>query len=157
MTATLEAWRKVLSVIGGPYKERWPDDESRIIFLSHVFTYSQRITALTFLYGNLRAVDLVYAAVFPQLGIDPLAHDHARRFLADLASGKYDLKYFHFDVLAGDWLFLGGALNTRHTHRTPGPHTPLARMLLAWERECTRVRRTEARWPTLAEQRAFGL
>ena len=38
VTATLEAWRKVLSVIGGPYKERWPEDESRIIFISTVFT-----------------------------------------------------------------------------------------------------------------------
>ena len=148
--ATVQAWHNVLNLIGGQYKERWPDDESRIIFLSNVFTYSQRITALTFLYGNLRGVDLVYAAVFPQLGIDPRAHDHARRFLADLASGKYDLKYYYFDVLAGEWLFLGGAVNTRRA-----PSSQVARALLAWERECTRVRRTEGRWPTLAEQRAF--
>ena len=46
---TLEAWRKVLCVIGGPYKERWPSEEYRIVFLVDVFTYSQRITALTFL------------------------------------------------------------------------------------------------------------
>ena len=147
---TLEAWQKVLSVIGGQYKERWPDEEYRILFLVDVFTYSQRLTALTFLYGNLRNAGLVYTAVLPQLGVDPRDLDHARRFLADLASGKYDLKYFYFDVLAGDWLFLSGAVNLRHA-----PPSPLARALLAWERECARVHRRMKRWPTLAEQHAF--
>ena len=110
---TTEAWQNVLNLIGGQYKERWPDEESRIIFISTVLTYTQRLTALTFLYGNLRDVELVYAAVHPQLGVDARDHDHARRFLADLARGKYDLKYHYFDVLAADWLFLGGAVNAR--------------------------------------------
>ena len=147
---TLQAWQNMLSVIGGQYKERWPDEESRIIFNSTVFTYNQRITALTFLYGNIRDTDLVYSAVYPQIGVNPRDHDHARRFLVDLASGKYDLKYYYFDVHAADWLFLAGMVNMRHA-----PPSPLARMLLAWERECARMRRTEERWPTLAEQRAF--
>ena len=76
----------------------------------------------------------------------------AQRFLADLSSGKYDLKYYYFDVLAGDWLFLSSTVNLRHT-----PPSLLARVLLAWERECVRMRRTEGRWPSLAEQRTFGL
>merc|ERR1712110_1004058 len=101
-----------------------------IIFTSAVFTYNERLTALTFLYGNLRNARLVYAAVLPQIGIDPRDQDHARRFLADLTSGKYDHQYYYFDVLAGDWLFLSGALNTQHA-----PPTPHARLLLAWERE----------------------
>ena len=148
---TLEAWRKMLSVIGGPYKERWPDEEYRIIFLSTVFTYQERLTALTFLYGNIRDAALVYAAVHPQLGVDLRRdHGHALRFLADLASGKYDLKYYYFDVLAGDWLYLKGTVNARRT-----PPSQLARLLLAWERECVRVRCIEKRWPTLAEQRVF--
>ena len=33
-----------------------------------MFTYNQRLTALTFLYGNLRNVDLVYTAMQPQIG-----------------------------------------------------------------------------------------
>ena len=149
---TLEAWRNVLSVIGGAYKERWPNEESRIIFTVDVFTYQQRITALTFLYGNLRDAALVYSAVQPQLGIDPRKHDHAQRFLADLASGKYDRKYHYFDVHAANWLHLDGTLNARRT-----PPSQLGRLLLAWERECARVRRCEGRWPTRAEQRGFGL
>ena len=68
------------------------------MFLVDVFTYSQRITALTFLYGNLRDVDLVYNAVQPQLGADPRDHDHTQRFLVDIASGKYDLKYYYFSM-----------------------------------------------------------
>ena len=148
--ATLDAWRKVLSVIGSPYKERWPDEEARIIFISTVFTYSQRLTALTFLYVNPRHVGLVYAAVLPQIGVDPRDHDRARRFLADLARGKYDLKYYYFDVHAGDWLFLAGTVNTQHA-----PPSPLSRTLLAWDRECARMRRAEGRWPTLTEQRVF--
>ena len=149
----LQAWQKIrqkmLSVIGGAYKERWPDDELRIIFLTTLLTYEERITALTFLYGNLRDVDLVYAALHPQFGVDPRDHDHARRFLADLASGRYDRRYFHFDVLAADWLFLNGTVNLRHA-----PPTPFARALHAWERECMRMRREHARWPNLAEQHA---
>ena len=148
----LEAWQKMLSVIGGPYKERWPEEESQIIFTADVFSYKQRITALTFLYGNMRDANLVYMAVYSQLGIDPRDHDHAQRFLADLASGRYDQKYHYFNVLAADWLFLDGTLNARRT-----PPSPLARLLLAWERECARVRGQEGRWPTLAEQREFGL
>ena len=122
----------------------------RIIFLSTVFTYPERLTALTFLYGNLRDVDLVYSALLPQIGVEARDQDHAHRFLADLASGKYDLKYFYFDVHAADWLFLGGAVNTRRS-----PPSPFARAVHAWDAECMRIWREEARWPTLAEQRAF--
>jgi len=146
---TLQAWQNMLNVIGGDYKERWPDDESRIIFHSTLFTYEERITVLTFLYGNLRDVELVYAAMLPQFGVDPRDLDHARRFLADLARGRYDRRYFYFDVLAAEWLFLSGMVNLRHA-----PPTPFARALHAWDRECMRMRREHARWPNLAEQHA---
>ena len=149
---TSTAWQNVLNHIGGQYKERWPKEESRIIFLSTVFTYSQRITALTFLYGNLRDVDIVYAALLPQIGVEERDRDHAQRFLADLASGKYDLKYHYFDVHAADWLFLSGTVNARRA-----PPSQFARAVHAWDAECMRIWREEARWPTLAEQRAFGL
>ena len=142
--------QSIMNIIGGQYFERWPDEEQRLILYTPVFTYEQRLTALTFLFGNFRDVDLVYAALRKQIGMDPDDHDHALRFLADLRSGKYNDKYYYFDVIAADWFFLGGALNTRHA-----PPTPTARLLLAWERECVRVRRTERRWPSLAEQRAF--
>ena len=135
--------QSIMNIIGGQYVERWPENEWRIILYTAVLTYSQRITALTFLYGNLGDADLVYNAVLPQLGVDPRDHDHARRFLVDLASGKYDLKYHYFDVLAADWLFLDGTVNTRRT-----PPSQLARLLLAWDRECTRVHRRMKRWPT---------
>ena len=146
---TLEAWRTVLNMIGGAYKARWPDEESRIIFHATLLTYTQRITALTFLFGNLRDVGLVHAALHPQIGVDPRDHDHARRFLADLASGKYDHKYYYFDVLATEWLFLNGEVNLRHA-----PTSPFARAMHAWERECMRMRREHARWPNLVEQHA---
>ena len=83
---SIDAWQSILSVIGGAYKERWPDEESCIIFQSTVFTYQQRITALTFLFGNLRDADMVYAALLPQIGVDLRDRDHAQRFLADLVS-----------------------------------------------------------------------
>ena len=142
--------QSILNIIGGAYVERWPDQEQRIVLYTPVFTYTQRLTALTFLYGNLRDTDIVYAALRRQIGVDPADHDHALRFLADLQAGKYDNKYFYFDVHAADWFFVGGTLCTQHT-----PPTPTARLLHAWERECARVRRWERRWPTLAEQRAF--
>ena len=88
--------QSILNIIGGQYFERWPEQEQRIVLYTAEFTYDQRITALTFLYGNLRDADLVYAAVQMQLGVDPRDHDHAQRFLADLASGRYDQKYHYF-------------------------------------------------------------
>ena len=83
---TLQAWRTVLNTICGDYKRRWPDEQSRIIFHSTKLTYTQRISVLTFLYGNLRDANLVYAFLHPQFGADPREHDHARRFLTDLAA-----------------------------------------------------------------------
>ena len=139
----------MLNVIGGDYKERWPDEESRIIYHSTLFTYTQRITVLTFLFGNLRDAELVYAAVLPQIGVDPRDRDHARRFLADLARGRYDHRYYYFDVLSAEWLFLNGEVNLRHA-----PTSLFARAMHAWERECMRMRREHVRWPTLAEQHA---
>ena len=146
----IDPHQSILNIIGGQYVERWPDEESRIIFYTPIFTYTQRITALAFLYGNFRDVDLVYSALRLQIGDDARDHDHALRFLDDLSGGKYDDKYFYFDVLEADWLYLDGTLNTQHT-----PPSPLARLLRAWERECTRMQRAEGRWPTLAQQRAF--
>jgi hypothetical protein len=142
--------QSILNIIGGAYLERWPEEESRIILYAAEFSYEQRITALTFLYGNIRDPDLVYRAVQQQLGVAPEHHDHALRFLADLRSGKYNDKYFYFDVLAADWLYLNGSVDLRHA-----PPCPLARLLLAWDRECARMRREEGRWPMLAEQQAF--
>ena len=92
---TLEAWRKVLHVIGGGYKERWPDEEYRIMFLIDVFTYPQNHSPhLPATYGTYH-VGLVYLQhrVQPQLGADPCDHGHARRFLTDLARGKYEHNY----------------------------------------------------------------
>ena len=146
----LDAQQTILNVIGGQLLERWPEEEERIILYELVLSYSQRITAITFLYGNFRDVDLVYTALQQQIGGDPHDRDHARRLLADLASGRYDDTYFYFNVLAADWLFLNGTLNARHA--PPSPH---ARALHAWDGECARLRRREGRWPTLAEQRAF--
>ena len=91
--------------------------------------------------SDLSAAQMAANAIRQQLGADAKDHDHAIRFLADLASGKYDLKYHYFDVLAGDWLYLSGAVNA---HRTPP--SPLARLLHAWDRECVRLRRCEGRW-----------
>ena len=86
---TLEVWRKVLHRARDrriQAKRRstldpGPTRTYRIIFLVDVFTYPQGSTDLTFLYGNLRDVDLVYNAVQRR---PARRHGHARRFLADL-------------------------------------------------------------------------
>ena len=104
----------------------------------------------TFLYGNVRDTNLVYYAVREQLGSDTTHHDHMRRWLADIASGKYDDRYHYYDVLRADWFFLSGTLNAKR--RLP---SPCVRLMNAWELECQRVRRQEGRWPSLMEQCAF--
>ena len=85
--------QSVLNIIGGAFFERWPEDETRIILSKPILTYPERLTALTFLYGNIGDVGLVYAALREQIGADPKDHDHALRFLSDLKSGKYDERY----------------------------------------------------------------
>ena len=125
--------------------------EYQALFTGRVLSYTDRITLGTFLYGNLRDAQIVYAALEHQLGADPKAHDHLRRWLTDLLSGKYDDRVYYLDVLEGDYFFLNGML---HAARAP-PASPCVRTLNEWERECTRMRREEGRWPTLAEQHAF--
>jgi hypothetical protein len=148
---TQEAQRLIGSIIAGQYVERWPDLEADAILGGRELSYTDRISVGTFLFGNLRDAQLVYAAVREQLGADPKDHDHLRRWLADLASGKYDDRVYYLDVLEGDYYYLGGAL---HAARAP-PASACVRLMNAWERECARMRREEGRWPTLAEQHAF--
>jgi len=74
----IEAWSTVLNIIGGQYKERWPDEESRIIFLSTAFTYQERLTALTFPlrrsflspFSHLPLTFLSSSSHHPQIGVD---------------------------------------------------------------------------------------
>jgi len=146
----MDAQSIILNIIGGQFEERWPESERNAIFFTAEFSYKQRIEVATFLFGNVRDIDLVLAAVRPQLGADPKHLDHFRRFLADLASGKYDERYHYFDVLKADWFFLSGALNARRS-----PPSQLARAVHAWDAECMRMRRAEGRWPALGEQHAF--
>ena len=150
LDATLDARQLVDSIIGGQYVERWAEHEYLAMLTGRVLSYDDRIALGTFLYGNLRDAQLVYAALKQQLGPDAKDHDHMRRWLADLASGKKDNVYYH-DVLEGDYFFFSGKL---HAAIAP-PASPCVRVLNAWEHERMRMRREEKRWPTLAEQRAF--
>ena len=85
--SALEAQAIVMNFIGGQYEERWPEEERNAIFSTAEFSYDQRMEVGTFLFGNLRDINLVFAAVRPQFGADPTHVDHFKRFLADLASG----------------------------------------------------------------------
>ena len=150
MMNTHEAQQSILNIIGGGYMERWPVTIINVLFGNAEYSYTNRRDIGTFLYGNVRDANLVYLAVREQLGNDPLHHDHMRRWLVDIASGKYDDKYHYFDVLLADWYFLGGALNTKRS-----PPSACVRLWNAWEVEWRRVRREEGRWPSLAEQSSF--
>ena len=144
--------RRILNFLGGQYVERWPESEARafLFFHSQELTYNDRLALGTFLFGNLRDADLVYSALAEQLGADTKSHDHMRRWLADLASGKFDDRVYYYEVIhAPDFYYLSG---TRNVERAPPQ--PFVRCMHAWEVEWARVRREEGRWPTLAEQRA---
>ena len=150
-TMTHEAEQRVINCIGGQFVERWPASEAHAFASGKQLSYTERIALGTFLFGNLRDANLVYAAVREQLGPDPKDHDHMRRWLADLASGKYDERVYYYQVLhLPDFFFLSGARN-----HSRAPQQPFVRALNAWEAECVRMRREEGRWPSLGEQRAF--
>ena len=140
----------ILNIIGGQFLERWPPTFMEKLFGTSEFSYKDRMDMGTFLYGNVRDTNLVYYAVREQLGSDTTHHDHMRRWLADIASGKYDDRYHYYDVLRADWFFLSGTLNAKR--RLP---SPCVRLMNAWELECQRVRGQEGRWPSLMEQCAF--
>jgi hypothetical protein len=140
----------ILNIIGGQLLERWPPTFREKFFRTSEFSYKDRMEMGTFLYGNVRDTNLVYHAVHEKLGSDPTHHDHMRRWLADITSGKYDDRYYYFDVMLGDWYFLSGALNAKRWLPSP-----CVRLMNAWELECQRVRRQEGRWPSLMEQCAF--
>ena len=136
--------RRILNFMGGQFVERWPEDERRAFFHKQELSYNDRINLGTFLYGNLRDSNLVYAALCEQLGADYEDHEHMRRWLADLASGKYDDKYYYYEVLhEPDFYFLNGARNLERA-----PPQRILRCLHAWEAACARVRRKKARWPS---------
>ena len=140
----------ILNIIGGQLLERWPPTFREKFFRTSEFSYKDRMEMGTFLYGNVRDTNPVYHAVHEKLGSDPTHHDHMRRWLADITSGKYDDRYYYFDVMLGDWYFLSGALNAKRWLPSP-----CVRLMNAWELECQRVRRQEGRWPSLMEQCAF--
>jgi hypothetical protein len=140
----------ILNIIGGQLLERWPPTFREKFFRTSEFSYKDRMEMGTFLYGNVRDTNLVYHAVHEKLGSDPTHHDHMRRWLADITSGKYDDRYYYFDVMLGDWYFLSGALNAKRWLPSP-----CVRLMNAWELECQRVRGREGRWPSLMEQCAF--
>ena len=115
-------------------------------YTSTVLVLVRSSTTLTFLVHPQQ----LYNALRIQIGADSEDHDHALRFLADLKSGKYNEKYYYFDVLAADWFYVNGMVATERK-----PPSPLARALHAWDCECVRMHRRKKRWPSLAEQREF--
>lgn len=142
--------RCILTFMGGQLIERWPEEERRAFFLKKKLSYTDRVALGTFLFGNLRDADLVYAALREQLGADATHHEHMRRWLADLASGKYDERVYYYEVLhEPDFFFLSGKRNSERA-----PPQRFVRCMHAWEHEWARMRREEGRWPSLAEQRA---
>ena len=102
----------ILNIIGGQLLERWPPTFMEKFFGNREFSYKDRMDMGTFLYGNMRDINLVYCAVREQVGSDPTHHDHMRRWLANIASGKCDDRYDYFDVLHGGSSFVSGALNS---------------------------------------------
>ena len=151
MVTSKDGKRRILNFLGGQYVERWPESEARAFFFTQELTYDDRIALGTFLYGNLRDVDLVYNALAEQLGSDLRDHDHMRRWLADLASGNYDDRVYYFEVLhAPDFYYLNG---TRNVERAPPqPFVRCIGMHGRWSgRACGGRRVAGRRWPSSAQ------
>ena len=109
---THEAQQSILNIIGGDYMERWPVTIINVIFGNAEYSYNNRRDIGTFLYGNVRDANLVYLSVCASNSAPTRRTTticELRRWLADIASGKYDDKYHYFDVLLADWYYLGGA------------------------------------------------
>jgi hypothetical protein len=125
--------------------DNWPEPMVKLFFGGNTLSCVERLRLLTFLVGNGYPVDAVCAVIAPRLRTGASAM-HANSVLKDLASGRYDHRWYYFNVNEQDWLYLD---NTPYGE--PRGNQVFTRRVSAWDKRCWKGTGR----PTLKEQRAF--
>lgn len=142
--------REAISAIGTfmPPERQWPAYELRLWRQKGTLSHAERFRLAAFLYGNGVEPETMRAALKPRL-----RDESARRHLRDLCARleKRPCKWYYFDVTDQDLKYVAGgpageASGTR----------ALVRAINAWDEHCWR-KGCAGKWPTLEEQREWGL
>ena len=143
-----EARRRILDFL--PSDDRWPPHMRQRFCGEDELKNKDRISLVTFLYGNgCRSRD-ISAALAPRLGGKRKKRTHVEALLVDVSSRKYDRKWYYYCLRRCDWYFLCGELKSdRH------PPQRLARTIEEWEIYTWQMRHRDGRFPSLAEQDEF--
>ena len=122
--------------------DNWPEPMEKLFFGGETLSCGERLRLLTFLVGNGYPVDAVCTVLARRLRTGASAM-HANNVLKDLASGRYDHRWYYFNVIQQDWLYLD---NTPYGE--PRGNQVLTRRVNAWDERCCKRKV----WPTLKEQ-----
>ena len=125
--------------------DNWPEQMVKLYQGRETLSCVERLRMLTFLVGNGYPVDAIITVLAPRLRTAASAM-HANSLLKDLASGRYDHRWFYFNVIEQDNLYLNGA-----PYGEPRGSQVFTRRVNAWDKRCWKG--TE--WPTLKEQQEF--
>ena len=119
----------------------WPECMVALFFGSQTLSYRQRLHLLTFLYGNGYPVDAIRVVLAPRMRT-PASCRHAENVLKDLISSRYDSRWYYFNVVEADFLFLDGT-----PHGVPRGNQVYTRLVNAWDKHCWK-----RHFPSLKEQ-----
>jgi|EP00966_Prymnesium_polylepis_P336974 hypothetical protein len=125
--------------------DNWPEPMVKLYQRGDTLSCVERLRMLTFLVGNGYPQDAILTVIAPRLRTGASAM-HANNVLKDLASGRYDHRWYYFDVNEQDWLYLDGT-----PYGEPRGSQVFTRRVNAWDRRCWKGKD----WPTLKEQEEF--
>jgi hypothetical protein len=125
--------------------DNWPESMVKLFFGGETLSCVERLRMLTFLVGNGYPVAGIITVLTPRLRTAASAM-HANNVLKDLASGRYDHRWYYFSVIEQDNLYLNGA-----PYGEPRGNQVFTRRVNAWDKRCWKGKD----WPTLKEQQEF--
>jgi hypothetical protein len=125
--------------------ENWPEPMVKLFFGNRTLSWAERLRLLTFLAGNGYPIDAVCTVLARRMRTGASTM-HANNVLKDIASGRYDHKWYYFNVNEQDYLYLDNTPSG-----TPSGNQIFTRRVNAWDKHCWAAQRA----PTLKEQWEF--
>jgi hypothetical protein len=116
---------------------------AQLFFRGTTLSCGERLRLLTFLVGDGYEEGAIRTVLAPRLRTAKSAH-HAETVLKDLASARYDRRWFYFNVTQQDFLYLDGT-----PHGEPRGSQLFTRRVNAWDKHSAK------RTASLKEQAEF--
>lgn len=147
-----EAKRSILNFTG---EAGWPKADWDLFHSGAVLRRRSRFKLVLLLKGNGCKDEWIRAVVSPRLRDEDCRKvlrrkEHVESILRDAQACKYDEQWAYRCLRDNDIKYLSGRVCTDR----PAP-SPAARLINGWDEEISRVKRTQDRYPTMAEQEAY--